>query len=122
MIRVKRIEVKIKVEKKKHPLIKKNDKVIVLVGKEKGKIGTVLKVDGEKARAIVEKINMVKRHAKPGGKRAQGGIIEKESPIHISNLMLVCNKCADPSRIGKKILEDGSKARFCKKCGELLES
>ena len=122
MIRVKRIEVKIKVEKKKHPLIKKNDKVIVLVGKEKGKIGTVLKVDGEKDRAIVEKINMVKRHAKPGGKRAQGGIIEKESPIHISNLMLVCNKCADPSRIGKKILEDGSKARFCKKCGELLEA
>jgi large subunit ribosomal protein L24 len=59
----------------KQPLIKKNDKVIVLSGKEKGKIGTILKVDSEKGRAIVEKVNMVKRHAKPGGKRAQGGII-----------------------------------------------
>jgi len=122
LIRAKRIEGKNKVEKKKHPFVKKNDKVIVLVGKEKGKIGTVLKVDGEKGRAIVEKINMVKRHARPGGKRAQGGIIEKEAPIHISNLMLVCNKCAEPSRTGKRILEDGSKARFCKKCGELLDT
>ncbi|MBN1104965.1 MAG: 50S ribosomal protein L24 [Deltaproteobacteria bacterium] len=109
-------------EKKKHPFIRKNDKVIVLAGKEKGKIGTVLKVDAEKGRAIVEKTNMVKRHSKPGGKKAQGGIIEKEAPVHISNLMLVCNKCAEPARMGKKILEDGSKARVCKKCGEQLEA
>ena len=109
-------------QKKKHPSIKKNDKVIVLTGKEKGKIGTVLKVDVDKSRAIIEKINMVKKHAKPGGKRAQGGIIEKESPIHISNLMLVCSKCAEPSRSGRRILEDGTKARVCKKCGELLDS
>ncbi len=109
-------------QKKKHPFIKKNDKVVVLTGKEKGKIGTVLKVDVEKARVLVEKINMVKRHSKPGGKRAQGGIIEKESPIHVSNLMLVCSKCAEPSRTGRRILEDGTKARVCKKCGELLDS
>ena len=109
-------------QKKKHPFIKKNDKVTVLTGKEKGKIGTVLKVDAEKERAIVEKINIVKKHAKAGGKRAQGGIIEKESPIHVSNLMLVCSKCAEPSRSGKRILEDGSKARVCKKCGDLLDS
>ena len=109
-------------EKKKHPFIKKNDKVVVLTGKEKGKIGTVLKVDVEKARVLVEKVNMVKRHSKPGGKRAQGGIIEKESPIHVSNLMLVCSKCAEPSRSGRRILEDGTKARVCKKCGELLDS
>jgi large subunit ribosomal protein L24 len=106
---------------RKHPLIKKNDKVIVISGKEKGKIGTILKLDYEKGRAVVEKVNMVKRHSRPGGKRAQGGIIEKEAPIHISNLMMVCGKCAEPSRMGKRILEDGSKARVCKKCGELLD-
>ena len=108
--------------RKKHPFIKKDDKVIILAGKEKGKIGTVLKVDVEKGRAIVEKINMVKRHSRPGGRSAQGGIIEKEAPIHISNIMLVCNKCAEASRIGKRILEDGSKVRVCKKCGQLLDS
>jgi len=107
---------------RKHPLIKKNDKVIVISGKEKGKIGTILKVDSEKQRAVVEKVNMVKRHARPGGKRAQGGIIEKEAPLHISNLMLVCGKCAEPTRVGKRILEDGSKVRVCKKCGELLDN
>lgn len=108
--------------RKKHPLIKKNDKVIVIAGKEKGKIGAVLKVDEKKERAIVEKINMVKRHTRPGGKSAQGGIVEKEAPIHISNLMIMCDKCAEPARIAKKILEDGSKVRVCKKCHQLLES
>ena len=105
----------------KHPVIKKNDKVIVLVGKEKGKIGAVLGVDAERSRVIVEKINMVKRHTRPGGKSAKGGIIEKEAPIHISNLMLVCNKCAEPTRIAKRIFEDGSRVRACNKCGELLD-
>lgn len=108
--------------RKKHPYIKKNDKVIVLAGKEKGKIGAVLKVEAEKGRAIVEKVNMVKRHTKPGGSKAKGGIIEKESPLSISNLMIVCNRCAEPTRIGKRILEDGSKARVCKKCGELIDT
>ncbi|MDB9822114.1 50S ribosomal protein L24 [Deltaproteobacteria bacterium] len=105
---------------KKHPLIKKNDKVIVLTGKEKGKIGNVLKLDAEKGRAVVEKVNMVKRHSKAGSAGSQGGIIEKEASIHISNLMLVCNKCAEPTRVGKHTLEDGSRGRVCKKCGELL--
>jgi large subunit ribosomal protein L24 len=105
---------------KKHPILKKNDKVIVLTGKEKGKIGTILKVDLEKKRAVVEKINMVKRHTRPGPKNAQGGIIEKEAPIHISNLMMVCSKCAESTRIGMRILEDGTKSRICKKCNELL--
>jgi large subunit ribosomal protein L24 len=106
--------------KARHPFIKKNDKVIVLVGKEQGKIGSVLKVDIEKGRAIVEKINVIKRHSRAGSKTPKGGIIEKEAPIHISNLMLICNKCAEPTRIGKRILEDGSRVRVCKKCGELL--
>ena len=108
--------------RKKHPAIKKSDKVMVLSGKERGKIGAVLKVDSEKGRVVVEKINMVKRHTRPGGKTPQGGIVEKEAPIHISNLMLVCNKCAERTRIEKRILEDGSRVRVCKKCGELLDA
>jgi large subunit ribosomal protein L24 len=109
------------VRAKQRIMIKKDDKVIVRKGKEKGRIGTVLKVDAEKTRAIVEKVNVVKRHTRPGGKNAKGGIIEKEASIHISNLMLVCNKCAEPTRIGKRQLEDGSSIRACKKCGELLD-
>lgn len=107
---------------KKHPVIKKNDKVMVLKGREKGKIGAVLQIDIEKNHAIVEKVNIVKRHSKPGGKNAQGGIIEKEAPLQISNLMLVCNKCTERARIAKRILDDGSKVRVCKKCGELLDT
>lgn len=105
---------------KKHPIIKKNDKVIVLSGKEQGKIGNVLKVNIQEQRAIVEKVNMVKRHTKPGAANAQGGILDKEAPIHISNLMIVCNKCAEPTRVGKRVLDDGSRVRVCKKCGESL--
>ena len=107
--------------RKKHPKIRKDDKVIVLVGKERGKIGTVLKVDPEKKRVIVEKVNMVKKHAKASAKTAQGGIIEKEAPLNISNLMIVCNKCTEPTRIGMRMLEDGSKIRICKKCGEPMD-
>lgn len=106
---------------KKRLDIRKNDKVMVITGREKGKIGTVLKVIPRKDRAVVEKLNMVKRHTRAGGKSAQGGIIERESPIHVSNLMLVCGKCAEPARVGKKVLEDGSKVRFCKKCGEIMD-
>ncbi len=101
--------------------IRKNDKVMVITGKEKGKIGTVLRVITKKERAIVEKLNMVKRHTRPGGKAAKGGIVEKEAPINISNLMLVCGKCAEAVRIGRKVLEDGSRVRFCKRCGEILD-
>ena len=108
------------IEKKKLD-IRKNDKVMVIAGREKGKIGTVLKVIPRKDRAVIEKLNMVKRHTRAGGKSAQGGIIERESPIHVSNLMLVCGKCAEPARVGKKVLEDGSKVRFCKKCGEIMD-
>jgi len=106
---------------KKHPKIKKEDKIIVLSGKDKGKIGAVLKVDSGKGRVIVEKINIVKRHAKPSAKTAKGGIIEKEAPMDISNVMVVCNKCAEPTRIGMRILEDGSKVRVCKKCKEPMD-
>ncbi len=105
----------------KHPRIKKNDKVIVIAGKEKGKIGAVLKVDPERERVIVEKINIVKKHARPGATTAQGGIIEKEAPLPISNVMMVCNKCTEATRIGMRVLEDGSKVRVCKKCDEPMD-
>ncbi|MDZ7699525.1 MAG: 50S ribosomal protein L24 [Deltaproteobacteria bacterium] len=107
--------------RKKHPNIRKNDKVIVHTGKEVGKIGTVLKVDVEKGRVIVEKVNMIKRHSRPSAQTAQGGIIEKEAPLHISNVMIVCDKCAEPTRIGKRKLEDGTMVRVCKKCGEPMD-
>jgi len=106
---------------KKHPIIKKNDKVTILSGKEQGKIGNVLKVDIENERAIVEKINIVKRHTKPSAANAQGGILEMEASIHISNLMIICNKCAEPTKIGKRTLDDGSRVRICKKCSEILD-
>ena len=106
---------------KKHPKIKKDDKVIVLAGKERGKIGAVLKVEPEKERVLIEKVNMVKKHAKASTQTAQGGIIEKEAPLNISDVMIVCNKCTEPTRIGKRVLEDGSKIRVCKKCGEPMD-
>jgi large subunit ribosomal protein L24 len=101
--------------------IRKNDKIMVVTGKEKGKIGTVLRIIPEKERVIVEKLNFVKRHTRPGGKSAKGGIVEKEAPIHITNVMLVCGKCAEATRVGKKVLEDGRKVRFCRKCGEVID-
>ncbi len=101
--------------------IKKDDKVMVIAGKEKGKIGTVLKVDRERHRVIVEKVNVVKRHMKPSQYAPEGGILEKEAPIDISNVMLICNKCAQPTRVGKKVIEDGRKVRFCKKCNEIID-
>lgn len=107
--------------RKKHPKIKKDDKVTVVSGKEKGKIGTVLKVDAGKGRLIVEKTNIVKRHSRPSTQTAQGGIIEKEAPLNISNVMLVCGKCTEPTRIGHRRFEDGSKVRVCRKCGESMD-
>ena len=101
--------------------IKKNDIVQVIAGKDKGKTGKVMRLVPKKDRAIVEKINMVKRHMKPNQQTRQGGILEKEAPIAISNLMLVCSKCTDPTRVGYKILDDDRKVRFCKKCGEIID-
>jgi large subunit ribosomal protein L24 len=96
--------------------LKKNDTVMVIAGKEKGKTGKVLKVLPKRDRAVVEKVNFIKRHMRPGAHSRQGGIVEKENPIHIANLMVIC-----PSRLGSKILEDGKRVRYCKKCGEILE-
>jgi large subunit ribosomal protein L24 len=100
--------------------VKKNDLVMVIAGKDKGKSGKVLSVFSKKNRVIVEKVNFIKRHTRPSAKQRQGGIIEREGPINISNVMLICTKCNKPSRIGKKYLEDDKKVRVCKKCGEIL--
>ncbi|GAB4537453.1 MAG: 50S ribosomal protein L24 [Thermodesulfovibrionia bacterium] len=101
--------------------IRKNDTVMVIAGDEKGKRGRVLAVNPKKERIIVEGINIVKRHMRPSAKYRQGGIIDKEAPIHRSNLMLVCPKCDKPTRIGHILLEDGRKMRRCKECGEVIE-
>ncbi len=102
--------------------IKKNDRVKVLSGKNKGKEGKVIKVNREKDTALVEHVNIIKRHTKAGGAGKQGGIVEKEAPIQLSKLMLICPKCSKPSRVGIKSLEDGDRVRFCKKCQEQLEN
>jgi large subunit ribosomal protein L24 len=102
--------------------IKKNDKVKVLSGKEAGRQGKVIKIFTDKGRALVERVNMVKRHTKPGGKVGQqGGIIEKEAPLNLAKLMLVCPKCSKPARVGIRQLESGERVRFCKKCSEQID-
>ena len=101
--------------------IKKDDKVKVIAGKDKGKIGKVLKVIRKKNRLLVENVNMVKRHAKPSAQNRQGGIIEGEAPIHWSNLMLMCSKCMAPTRIKIQLLDDGKKVRSCSKCEEIID-
>ncbi|OKY74756.1 MAG: 50S ribosomal protein L24 [Desulfobulbaceae bacterium DB1] len=102
--------------------LKLNDKVEVIAGKDKGRVGKIIKIYPNSDKAKVEKINMVKRHTKPNMKSQQGGIIEMEAPIHVSNLMLICSKCAKTVRVKTSLLDDGTKARLCKKCGESIES
>jgi len=101
--------------------IKKDDRVKVVAGKEKGKIGKVLKVLHDKERLIVENVNFVKCHTRPGGKTPRGGIIEKEASIQWSNLMLMCDKCINPIKVKMQHLEDGRKVRVCRKCGEIID-
>ncbi len=101
--------------------IKKNDTVIVIVGKEKGKSGRVLSVYPSKDQVLIEKINIIKKHMKPTRKYTQGGIIEKEAPLNISNVMLVCPKCGKPTRIGNSLMQDGRKLRTCRKCREVID-
>jgi len=102
--------------------LKKDDQVEVIAGKDKGRVGKILRVYPDKNKAVVERINMIKRHTKPQEMNQQGQIVDKEAPIHVSNLQLICPECTKTGRIGKKILEDGTKVRFCKGCGESTES
>lgn len=98
--------------------IKKNDTVVVLSGKDKGKKGKVLSVNPEKRMVIVEGVSVAAKHKKPTRMGETGGIIKQETPIYASKVMNVCAKCNAPSRVGRKILEDGTHVRYCKKCGE----
>ncbi|MGI6655909.1 MAG: 50S ribosomal protein L24 [Desulfobulbus sp.] len=99
-----------------------NDKVEVIAGKDKGRVGKILKFDHDANRVIVERINIVKKHQKATDPTQTGQIIEKEAGIHLSNVMLVCPECAETVRIGTRVLEDGAKVRVCKKCQATIEN
>jgi large subunit ribosomal protein L24 len=101
--------------------LRKGDTVLVIAGKDRGKTGKIMRVIAEKHRATVERLNMVKRHRKGGGAQSAGGILEKEAPMHLSNLMLVCDRCNKPTRGGSKILDNGKIARRCHRCGDVTE-
>jgi large subunit ribosomal protein L24 len=100
--------------------IKRNDIVKVVSGKDKGKQGKVLRVFRSSNRAIVERINLVKKHLRRRREDQQSGIVAVESPIQVSNLMVICKHCNKPARIGFTILKDGTKSRLCKKCKEIV--
>jgi large subunit ribosomal protein L24 len=100
--------------------LKKNDTVQVMAGEFSGKTGRIIKVFPDKGRALVEGLNMVKRHTKPNRKNQQGGIVQKEAPIHLSNMLLVCPKTGKPTRTGVSVLEDGKRVRFSKKAKETI--
>jgi len=102
--------------------IRKNDQVKVMSGRDKGKTGRVLSVDPVKMRVMVEHASMVKRHTRPNpAKNIKGGILEREGPIAISNVMLLCPGCSKHARVGHKTLSDGTKVRVCRRCGTTLE-
>lgn len=101
--------------------LKKNDTVQVISGEFKGKTGRIIKMIRDKNKAIVENVNVVKKHTKPNQKNQQGGIIEKEAAIDLSNLMLICPKSGKPTRLGVSILENGERVRFSKKAKETIE-
>jgi len=101
--------------------IRKNDTVVVIAGKDKGKKGKVRRALPKKSRVLVEGLNMIKRHSRARRAARQAGIIELEAPIQVSNVMLLCNKCAKPTRVGFKILDDGKKVRICRSCQEVID-
>ena len=101
--------------------IRKNDTVLVIAGKDKGKKGKVRFAYPKEERVLVDGINLVKRHTRARGTVRQAGIIEREEPIHVSNVMLLCSKCNRPTRIGFRFLKDGRKVRVCRSCGEVID-
>ncbi len=101
--------------------IRKNDTVLVITGKDKGKKGKVRSAYPKKERILVEGINFIKRHVRATGQVRQAGIIEREATIQVSNVMLLCNKCNHPTRVGFHTLEDGRRVRICRSCGEVID-
>jgi large subunit ribosomal protein L24 len=102
-------------------LIRKNDTVLVVAGKDKGKKGKVRFAYPRDEQIVVESINFIKKHTRAKGRVRQAGIIELEAPIHVSNVMLLCNKCNHPTKIGFRALQDGRKVRFCRSCREVID-
>ncbi len=101
--------------------IRKNDTVIILAGKDRGKRGKVRRALPGKNRVLVEGLNMIKRHSRARRAARQAGIIELEAPLHVSNVMLLCNKCGKPTRVGFRFLDDGKKVRVCRSCAEAID-
>jgi large subunit ribosomal protein L24 len=101
--------------------VHREDTVLVLTGKDRGKKGRVIRVFPKEERVLVEKINMAKRHTRPTQQLPQGGIVEKELSLHVSNLQVVCPKCGKSTRVAHKRLANGQKNRICKKCGEIMD-
>jgi large subunit ribosomal protein L24 len=112
---------KTKVKKIPRYSVRKDDQVVVLTGKDRGKRGKVQRVIREKGRLVVEKLNMVKRHSRPTQTSPQGGIVEKEAPINISNVQLVCPKCNEATRVGHRFTSEGKKVRICRKCEDQID-
>lgn len=110
-----------KVKTPLHGHVKQGDFVKIIAGKERGKQGRVLRVFPREGRLTVERLNMIKRHTRPTQQRQQGGIIEREGKLHISNVMLVCTRCGRGVRVGHRHLEDGKKVRVCRRCGEVFD-
>ncbi len=100
--------------------VKKGDTIVVLSGKDKGKQGKILKSDPKGGKVVVEGVNVAMKHRKPRKQNEEGGIVKMETPIYACKVMLVCPKCGKPTRPAFRILEDGSKARVCRKCGETI--
>jgi large subunit ribosomal protein L24 len=101
--------------------LRKDDTVMVIAGRERGKTGKVLRVLGERDRVLVERVNMVKRHQKARSVQQPGGIVEKEASIHLSNVVPICGRCNKPTRVGHRRLENGEKVRICRRCNEQLD-
>jgi large subunit ribosomal protein L24 len=102
--------------------IRKNDNVVVITGKDRGKRGRVLKIVPDNNRLIVEGVNIIKRHTKPNPQRGvKGGVVEREAALHASNVQIVCPECGKPTRVGKKVLGDGRKVRVCRKCEGVVD-
>jgi large subunit ribosomal protein L24 len=102
--------------------VRKNDTVMIIVGRDRGKTGKVLRVLPVQGRVIVERLNIIKRHTKPRGAASPGGIVEREAPLDISNVMVLCDRCNAPVRIGLKFAADGSRSRICRRCGDVVGS
>lgn len=101
--------------------IRREDTVLVISGKDRGKVGRVLRAMPKEGKIIVEKVNIIKRHTRARRPVLQAGIIEREAPIYVSKVMLLCNKCHRPTRVGFRFIEGGRKVRFCKRCGEIID-